>query len=128
LYPFGFGLSYTSFAYSDRSLSSENIHHLDTLTASIVLKNTGKMAGEEVVQLYTRQLVGSITRPVKELKGFRKIHLEPGESKIVSFLITVKDLSFYNAKNEFVAEPGKFHLFIGTNSVDVKQAFFYLLD
>ncbi len=127
LYPFGFGLSYTTFTYSDISLSSASVNYDDTLTASIVLENTGEMAGEEVVQLYTRQLVGSITRPVKELKGFKKIHLEPGESKVVSFQITREDLSFYNAKNEFVAEPGIFHLFIGTNSQNVKQAKFELL-
>lgn len=128
LYPFGFGLSYTTFTYSDISLSSELMNFNDTLTASVVINNTGKMAGEEVVQLYTRQMVGSITRPVKELKGFKKIHLEPGESKVVSFKITREDLSFYNAKNEFVAEPGEFHLFIGTNSEDVKQAKFELLE
>jgi len=127
LFPFGFGLSYTTFAYSDISLSSETIGLADTLTASVSVTNTGRIAGEEVVQLYTRQLVGTITRPVRELKGFRKIHLEPGESQVVSFQITAKDLSFYNADNKFVAEPGNFHLFIGTGSVDVKQARFELL-
>ena len=128
LYPFGFGLSYTTFAYSDISLSSEKMNYNDTLTASVVVKNTGKLAGEEVVQLYTRQLVGSITRPVKELKGFKKISLEPGESEIVSFRITPVELSFYNANNEFLAEPGIFHLFIGTNSEEVKQVKFELVE
>jgi beta-glucosidase len=124
LYPFGFGLSYTTFAYSDISLSSGIINNSDTLTASVVVKNTGKIAGEEVVQLYTRQLVGSITRPVKELKGFKKVSLEPEESLVVSFHITANDLAFYNAKNEFAAEPGKFHLLIGTSSENVKLASF----
>jgi len=127
LFPFGFGLSYTTFAYSDISLSSETIGLTDTLTASVSVTNTGRVAGEEVVQLYTRQLVGSITRPVRELKGFSKIHLEPGESKVVTFELTAQDLMFYNGDNKFVAEPGSFNLFIGTNSVDVKQARFELL-
>lgn len=128
LYPFGFGLSYTTFEYSDISLSSNVMNHTDTLMASILIKNTGTLAGEEVVQLYTRQLTGTITRPVKELKGFRKIYLEPGASMEVIFKITANDLSFYNAKNEFVAEPGKFHLFIGSSSVDVKQVNFELVN
>lgn len=127
LYPFGYGLSYTTFAYSDISLSAEQINFTDTLTASVVIKNTGKIAGEEIVQLYTRDLVGSITRPVKELKGFQKINLEPGESKIVTFRITSNDLAFYNDKNEFFAETGKFHLFIGSSSEEVKQVNFELV-
>ena len=128
LYPFGYGLSYTTFAYSDISLSSEKMNYSDTLTASVVVKNTGKLAGEEVVQLYTRQLVGSITRPVKELKGFKKIYLEPGESMVINFQITGNDLAFYNAKNKFVVEPGRFNLFIGSSSDDVKQAKFELVN
>lgn len=124
LYPFGYGLSYTTFAFSDISLSTDKIKLNDTLTASVFIKNTGKIEGEEVVQLYTRQLVGSITRPVKELKGFKKISLKPGESMVVNFRITAHDLAFYNARNKFAAEPGKFHLFIGTNSQNVKETSF----
>ncbi len=128
LYPFGFGLSYTTFAYSEISLNTEQINFNDTLKASVVVTNTGKRAGEEVVQLYTRDLVGSITRPVLELKGFQKIHLEAGESKVVTFNISSNDLAFYNANNELRAEPGDFHLFIGTNSADLKKVKFELIE
>ncbi len=128
LYPFGYGLSYTNFDYSDIRLNTSEIPMNGTLTASVTITNTGDRFGEEVVQLYTRQLVGSITRPLKELKGFEKIALEPGESKEVTFELTWKDLAFYNAKNLFRAEPGEFHLFIGTSSEDVKQTTFTLLE
>jgi beta-glucosidase len=124
LYPFGYGLSYTTFEYSDITLSSKEMKMNDTLTANVYITNTGNRAGEEVVQLYIRQLVGSITRPVKELKAFEKIALEPGERKEVAFDLTWKDLAFYNAKNEFKAEPGEFFLFIGTNSFDVRKVSF----
>jgi len=126
LYPFGFGLSYTTFEYSDIILSSDEMKMNETLTASVYITNTGDRTGEEVVQLYIRQLVGSITRPVKELKAFGKISLEPGERKEFTFELTWKDLAFYNANNEFKAEPGEFHLFIGTNSLDVQQTQFTL--
>jgi beta-glucosidase len=96
------------------------------LTVSCEVKNTGKVAGEEVVQLYLRDLVGSVTRPVKELKGFRKISLAPGEAKTVSFKLTINDLSFYKRDMTFGTEPGKFHVFIGGNSRDTKQAEFIL--
>ncbi len=124
LYPFGYGLSYTTFEYSDIRLSSEEFSAEGSLTASVTVTNTGDRFGEEVVQLYTRQLVGSITRPVKELKGFRKIALEAGESQEVTFTLTWKDLAFYNARNEFKAEPGEFHLFIGANSYDLDKVSF----
>jgi beta-glucosidase len=127
LYPFGFGLSYTTFSYGDIKLSSTTLKPGQTLTATISVTNTGKVSGEEVVQLYTRDLVGSITRPVKELKGFQKIMLQPGETKNVSFAITETDLKFYNSDLKFVAEPGDFNIFIGTNSRDVKQAKFTLV-
>jgi beta-glucosidase len=126
LYPFGYGLSYTSFAYSDLSMNTDKISFSDTLNVSVVVKNTGKISGEEVVQLYIRDLVGSIIRPVKELKGFKKIKLEPGESKIVEFSITAGDLAFYNSQNIFRAEPGHFQIFIGPNSEDLKQGRFEL--
>jgi len=127
LYPFGYGLSYTSFLYSNITLGSSEMLLNDTLTASVTVTNTGDRFGEEVVQLYTRQLVGSITRPLKELKGFRKIALQPGESKEVTFHLTWRDLAFWNAENEFDAEPGVFHLFIGTQSDEVQQVDFTLL-
>ncbi|MFN2394194.1 MAG: glycoside hydrolase family 3 N-terminal domain-containing protein [Bacteroidales bacterium] len=128
LYPFGYGLSYTTFEYSDITLSSNEMKMNDTLTASVYIKNTGDRAGEEVVQLYIRQLAGSITRPVKELKAFQKIILEPGESKEIIFDLTWKNLAFYNAYNEFKAEPGEFHLFIGTNSIDIQQVSFNFIE
>jgi beta-glucosidase len=128
LYPFGYGLSYTSFAYSELSMSTDKISFTDTLDVSVVVTNTGKRTGEEVVQLYTRDLVGSIIRPVKELKGFEKISLEPGESKVVEFSITASDLAFYNPHNEFRPEPGHFHVFIGPNSRDLKLGKFELVE
>jgi len=128
LYPFGYGLSYTSFEYSDIRLSATEMAMDEVLEAIVTVTNTGDRFGEEVVQLYIRQLVGSITRPVKELKGFQKIGLEVGESKKVRFQLNWRDLAFYNADNEFMAEPGDFHLFIGTSSEDVKQAQFTLLE
>ena len=98
----------------------------ESITASVTITNTGKYDGEEVVQLYIRDLVGSITRPVKELKGFQKIKLKAGESKQVFFYINVNDLKFYNSELKFVSEPGDFILFIGTNSNDVKEKGFKL--
>jgi beta-glucosidase len=124
LYPFGYGLSYTTFEYSEIKLVDTLITKAKPLKASVVLTNTGDIYGEEVVQLYTRQLVGSLTRPVKELKAFKKIGLEPGESFEVMFSITWEDIAFYNSKKQFVAEPGKFNLFIGTSSQHVKETSF----
>lgn len=98
-----------------------------TITARVTVTNTGQREGKEVVQLYIRDMVGSITRPVKELKGFQKILLKPGESKEVVFTITVNDLKFYNSELKFVAEPGDFKVFIGGNSRDVREASFKLL-
>lgn len=127
LYPFGFGLSYTNFSYSDIELSSPTLRGKQKTTASVVVTNTGDRSGKETVQLYIRDMVGSITRPVKELKGFQKIELEPGESKKVEFTISVNDLKFYNSNLQYVAEPGDFKIFIGTNSRDVKEIDFKLL-
>ena len=127
LYPFGYGLSYTTFSYSDIKLSAPSFKPGGSITAKVTLTNTGKVEGKEVVQLYTRDLVGSITRPVKELKGFQKINLKPGESKEVTFTLSAEDLKFYNADLKYVAEPGDFQLFIGTNSRDLKSANFKLL-
>ncbi|MDV2460188.1 beta-glucosidase BglX [Elizabethkingia anophelis] len=122
LFPFGFGLSYTSFGYSDVELSKTQLSGNDQLTASITLTNNGKYDGNEVVQLYIRDMVGSVTRPVKELKGFQKVFLKAGESKKVSFTITPEDLKFYNSELKYDWEAGEFDIMIGTNSHDVKHA------
>ena len=116
LYPFGYGLSYTSFAYSPVTLDKATIRPGEALTASVTVTNTGKRAGEEVVQLYVRDLVGSVTRPVKELKGFRKIALKPGESRSLSFKLSERDLAFHRADMSYGAEAGDFKLWIGGSS------------
>ncbi len=126
LYPFGYGLSYTNFEYSDVKLSNNTLNRGQGITATVTVKNTGSREGKEVVQMYIRDLVGSITRPVKELKGFQKVSLKAGESKDITFNITEEDLKFYNSDLQFVAEPGDFKVFIGTNSRDVKEADFKL--
>lgn len=126
LYPFGFGLSYTTFSYGDVRLSNNTMSAAKPITATVSITNNGKVAGKEVVQMYIQDLVGSSTRPVKELKGFQKISLNPGETKEVSFKVSANDLKFYNADLKFVAEPGDFKVFIGTNSADVKEASFKL--
>lgn len=127
LYPFGYGLSYTSFSYSDIKLNNTSFKAGQKITASVTVTNTGTKTGKEVVQLYIRDLVGTSTRPVKELKGFQKIELKAGESKTISFDITADDLKYYNYDLKYVAEPGDFKVFIGGNSRDVKQADFKLL-
>ncbi|MGN6295858.1 MAG: beta-glucosidase BglX [Ginsengibacter sp.] len=126
LYPFGYGLSYTTFSYTDISLSDKILKAGGKITASVNVTNTGTRKGKETVQLYTRQMVGSIARPVKELKGFQQIILEPGETKKVTFSISVDDLKFYNSDLKYVYEPGTFKVFIGTNSAEVKEADFEL--
>lgn len=126
VYPFGYGLSYTTFSYGEVTLDKTETTLQDAVTASIEITNTGKRDGAEVVQLYLRDLVGSVTRPVKELKGFQKIFLKAGERKKVSFTITSNELSFYNADLKWVAEPGAFEVQIGGNSRDVKKASFVL--
>ena len=126
LYPFGFGLSYTQFTLRDLTLSSQTMGMSSTLTASITISNTGQWAGSEVVQLYLRDLVGSTTRPVKELKGFEKIYLKAGESRVVNFTITPEMLKFYNYNLQFVAEPGEFEVMIGGNSRDLLTTKFSL--
>ena len=127
LYPFGYGLSYTTFDYSDIKLDKNKFKAGEVINASVIVKNTGTREGKEVVQLYIRDLVGSSTRPVKELKHFEKINLKPGESKTVNFKITVDDLKFYNSNLKYLAEPGDFKVFIGTNSRDAKTNQFTLL-
>jgi beta-glucosidase len=124
LYPFGFGLSYTQFTYSKQQLSSNTISKADKLQVTVTVTNSGSREGEEVVQLYIRDYAASIIRPVKELKGFEKISLKAGESKTVTFTLTAKELSFYNADGKLILEPGKFSVFVGGNSKDTQQADF----
>lgn len=126
LYPFGFGLSYSNFDYSDVKLSSTQIDANGELTASVTVTNKSKVDGAEVVQLYIRDVVGSVTRPVKELKGFEKVFIKAGESKTVNFKITPQMLKFYDYDLNFVFEPGDFDVMIGGNSRDVKNARFTL--
>jgi beta-glucosidase len=122
LYPFGFGLSYTKFDYSDVKISNANPKENQTIQASVTVTNTGNFDGNEVVQLYIRDLVGSMTRPVKELKGFQKVMLKKGESKTVTFNISPEDLKFYNNDLKFDWEAGEFDIMIGTNSENVKHS------
>nr|AGS53666.1 periplasmic beta-glucosidase [uncultured bacterium contig00097] len=126
LYPFGFGLGYSAFEYSDVALSATEMTMKGSIEASVTVSNTGQYAGEEIVQLYIRDLVGSTTRPVKELKGFKKIALKPGERTEVKFVITPDMLAFYNADLRFAAEPGDFHVFIGESSATNNKADFKL--
>ncbi|MCY1128987.1 beta-glucosidase BglX [Bacteroides fragilis] len=126
LYPFGYGPSYTTFRFSDITLNRSSIGMDNELVASVTVTNTGDRAGSEVVQLYIRDLVGSVTRPVKELKGFEKIYLQPNESRTVRFTIAPEMLKFYNADLKFVAEPGDFDVMIGPDSRNVKTARFTL--
>ncbi|WP_239022903.1 beta-glucosidase BglX [Pontibacter mangrovi] len=124
LYPFGYGLSYTTFNYSQPKLSKSTISPSESVEVTVNVQNTGNFDGEEVVQLYVQDVVGTITRPVKELKGFEKISLKKGESKTVTFTIEPEDLKFYNNDLDFVLEPGEFKVYVGTNSRDVKEASF----
>jgi beta-glucosidase len=118
-WPFGFGLSYTTFSYQEPKVAVESGGNLLTVTVSVT--NTGKLAGEEVAQLYIRDLVGSVTRPVKELKGFQKIMLQPGETRELKFILTEKDLSFYRRDMTFGTEPGEYEIMVGGNSEEVKK-------
>jgi len=126
LYPFGYGLSYTDFKLSEVRLSQASMAADGKVEASVTVKNTGQRAGATVVQLYIRDVAASVVRPVKELKGFRKLMLQPGEEQQVSFTIDRKALSFYNAKLEYGAEPGEFQVQVGLDSKDVKTASFVL--
>jgi beta-glucosidase len=128
LFPFGYGLSYSSFRYSDITLDKNTMKVDGQIKASVTVTNTGSYAGEETVQLYIRDVVCSITRPVKELKDFRKIFLKPGESGMVEFTITKEDLMFCNFELKHVTEPGEFKLFIGSSSEDVQKTSFTLME
>lgn len=127
LYSFGFGLSYTTFSYSNLKISDTKLNSNGKITASVDITNTGNFDGKEVVQLYIRDIVGSVTRPVKELKGFQKINLKKGKKQTVSFEITEEELKFYNYNLEYVAEPGLFDVFIGTNSDTSEKVQFELV-
>ena len=122
LYPFGFGLSYSSFSYGDLLLDKTSLKGEEELQLSIQLTNQGPCDGAEVVQLYIRDLVGSITRPVKELKGFQKVFLKAGETREVIFTIRTEDLKFYNAQLKYDWEPGEFLVMVGENSRDLYSA------
>ncbi|MCX6316506.1 MAG: glycoside hydrolase family 3 C-terminal domain-containing protein [Bacteroidetes bacterium] len=126
-YAFGHGLSYTKFAYSDITLNKKTIRPGDKLEAKMTVTNAGKYDGEEVVQLYIRDRVGSVVRPVKELKGFQKVWLKKGERKVITFTLTVEDLRFYNEQLQYVYEPGEFNLYIGGSSADVKEVSFQIV-
>ncbi len=126
LFPFGFGLSYTTFVYKNLKLSDSTLMKDGKLIVSVELTNSGNYDGAEVVQLYLRDLVGTVTRPVKELKGFQKIFLKKGETRTVEFTLTEKDLRFYNGDLQLVSEPGDFKVFVGTNSANTVEAAFTL--
>ncbi|MBK6414554.1 beta-glucosidase BglX [Sphingopyxis sp.] len=128
LYPFGFGLSYTSFGYSPVTLDKAKIRPGETLTASVTVTNSGARAGEEVVQLYVRDLVGSVTRPVKELKGFEKIMLKKGEKRTVRFMLTDADLAFTRQDMSWGSEPGQYKLWVGPSSSVGSEASFTLTE
>ena len=121
LYPFGFGLSYTTFKYDDLKLSSDKISKKKPITVSFTLKNTGKRASAEIAQLYVHDVNSSVNRPVKELKGFKKVFLKPGETKKIVLKLNWKDLAFWYPKTKsWTAEPGQFKIMIGASSRDIK--------
>ncbi|MDD2305217.1 MAG: beta-glucosidase BglX [Prolixibacteraceae bacterium] len=126
LFPFGFGLSYTTFDYKNLKLSDSSLTATGELKVSVDLTNSGNYDGAEVVQLYIRDMVGSVTRPVKELKGFQKVFLKKGETRTIEFSLTEKDLRFYNSDLKFVSEPGDFKVFVGTSSAQTLEAGFIL--
>ena len=126
LFPFGYGLSYTSFEYSPMTLSSNTMNASGSIQAQVSVTNTGNREGAEVVQLYIRDMVGSIARPVQELKGFERITLKPGESRLVTFTIDAELLKFYNKDLNYVCEPGDFEVMVGPNSRDVQRLTFTL--
>ena len=126
LYPFGYGLSYTTFRYGDLQLSNNSMNEKGKITASVTVTNTGNYDADEIVQMYIRDMVGSVARPVKELKGFERIHLKKGESRTVSFDITAEQLKFYNSTLNWACEPGEFEVMVGGNSRDVQTKKFRL--
>jgi beta-glucosidase len=128
LYPFGYGLSYTQFKLSDLQLSSRSIRPDGSITARVTIENSGRLAGDEVVQLYIRDMAASVTRPVRELKGFERITLQPGERRQLQFMLTPAELGFYNRQMRFQIEPGAFKVYVGTNSVNGLEANFEVVE
>lgn len=128
LYPFGYGLSYTTFQYSDLKINKNSFKKGEKVEVSITLKNTGKYEGKEVVQCYIHDTFASMARPIKELKAFELVNLKPGETKVVQFTLTDKELGFYNNNGDFIVEPGKFKIMVGGNSVDLLSTEFNLVD
>jgi beta-glucosidase len=126
LYPFGYGLSYTTFGYSDIELSASEMNAEGVIEASVVLTNTGEVEGKEVVQLYLQDPFASAVRPIRELKGFELVSLKPGETKKIIFTIDEKMLQFYSANNTWESETGDFNIFIGTDSTTKRKATFVL--
>jgi beta-glucosidase len=124
LFPFGYGLSYTTFKISNLQLSAPRINANGKLSVSVEVENTGRRAGDEVVQLYIRDVVASMTRPVKELKGFQRVTLQPGEKRRVEFVLGAEHLGFWNREMRYVVEPGEFRVMVGANSADVTEAKF----
>jgi beta-glucosidase len=121
LFPFGFGLSYTTFDISPPHLSAGKINADGTVTVSIDVRNTGKVAGDEVVQLYVHEMVSSVTRPVEELKGFRRVTLAPGQTTTVQFTLDRSAFALWDEHMKHVVEPGNFEIMVGPNSVDLKK-------
>jgi len=121
LYPFGYGLSYTTFEYSNLKTNKLVYEQGEKVKVSIDIKNTGKYQGKEVVQLYIHDIAASIVRPIKELKGFELIDLNPGESKTINFVLTDKELGFYTNTGDFIVEPGIFNVMVGTSSADFSE-------
>ena len=121
VYPFGHGLSYTTFAYSNLGLSSKSINGNGTMTVRVTVRNSGKVAGDEVVQLYVRDVQASVKRPKLELRGFERINLKPGEQRTVTFILPAEKLAFWDeTKHAFVTEPGLFEVLVGSSSQDIK--------
>lgn len=127
LLPFGYGLSYTTFEYGELQLSSSEITADQHLTARIQVTNTGTRTGVETVQLYIRDMTGEVVRPLRELKGFQQLELQPGESSIAEFTISEDMLRYHHSDLSFTSDPGSFQLFVGPNSRDCLQASFKLV-
>ncbi len=120
MFPFGHGLSYTTFEYKEMNVSAEKISATDSITVSLNVTNTGKVAGDEVIQLYVRDLFASVIRPVKLLRGFQRISLKAGETKKVEFKLSPEDYSMWNSAMKWVVEPGKFEVQLGSSSEDIR--------
>lgn len=126
VFPFGYGLTYTTFEYGPLSLNTDKLQADGKLEARVTVTNTGSRSGDEIVQMYIRDMAASIARPVKELKGFQRIHLESGEQKTVTFEVDKELLKYYNADLRHIAEPGEFTLMVGPNSEDLQSQKFVL--